>query len=150
MDYKVCVYRCAGDAVVARRHGSCDGVVDSFPVEVLYEGLDEFKEASGLQRVRRPSWKRCRAFFRSCWVEMPGFWSLIPSSVMMVMELDSSKARSTRCSGLIVRNARVWEREGGGLYRRVRICSTLSLAGRTSGCRIKSLVEREERRFFGF
>jgi hypothetical protein len=78
---------------------------------------------------------------------MPGFWFLMDSRVMLVMELVSSKASSTRFSGLILRNTRIREREGGALYRRVCTYSTSSLAGRTNSWRIKSPIEKQQRVF---
>lgn len=61
---------------------------------------------------------------------MPGCWFLMDSRVMLVMELVSSRARSTRCSGVIFRNNRIRERGGGPVYPRVRIWSTCSLGRR--------------------
>lgn len=47
---------------------------------------------------------------------MWGFWFLIDSSTMLMMELVNSKARSTRLSGLILRNRLFRELEGEALY----------------------------------
>ncbi len=73
VDYEVGVKGCPWDAVIARSYGSSDRIVDFLSVEVLDEGFNEFLEAAGFQRVRRPAWNRFRAFSKSLEVEMCGF-----------------------------------------------------------------------------
>jgi hypothetical protein len=101
---KVCVEGCSWDAVVACRYGSSDRIVDLFPVEVFDEGSDKVLEAASLQWDRRPNWNRFLAFSNSLVVDMCGFSFLMDSMVMLVIELDSSRARLTRSSGLILLN----------------------------------------------
>jgi hypothetical protein len=92
--------------------------MDPFTVEVLDEGSNELLETTGSQWVRRPAWNRFLAFSNNLVVERRGFSFLMDSIVILVIELDSSRAISTRSSGLILSNRWI-RRDGGALYSKL-------------------------------
>lgn len=83
---------------------------------MLDEGPDEFFECAGSLLVQRAASNRLRAMANSLRVEMPGFWFRIDSSITFVIELESSKARLTLSSGLILAKRRFSPSDGASLY----------------------------------